>query len=239
MKSSKLVGIHQPNFLPWIGYFNKIIMSDVFILLDDVQYPKTGGVWTNRNLILGHGESKWATIPIYRRFSGTKNINEIRFAQDTNWKESYLKQIRTHYLKSRYFPQIYDYLFESFKYETQFLSDLNIHLIKSILQLLEISDQTLITSSSLVKNGKSNQLLCSLIKSVEGDSYLCGSGSTDYLDTEIFKLNHIEIVYQNFKVIEYPQVENEKFIAGLSIVDALMNCGLNKTKQLVYGINNV
>ena len=214
-------------------------MSDVFILLDDVQYPKTGGVWTNRNLILGNGESKWATIPIYRGFSGTKNINEIRFAQNTNWKESYLEQIRTCYLKSRYFSQIYDYLLESFKYETEFLSDLNIHLIKSILRLLEISDQTLITSSSLVKNGKSNHLLCSLIKSVEGDSYLCGAGSSDYLDTEIFKFNLIDIVYQNYTAIEYPQVENKKFVAGLSIVDALMNCGLNKTKQLVYGVNNV
>ena len=214
-------------------------MSDVFILLDDVQYPKTGGVWTNRNLILGSGESKWATIPINRGFSGTKNINEIRFAQNTNWKTSYLEHIRTCYLKSKYFSQIYDYLLESFKYETQFLSDLNIHLIKSILRLLEISDQTLITSSSLVKNGKSNHLLCSLIKSVDGDSYLCGAGSSDYLDTEIFKFNHIEIVYQNYTAIEYPQVENEKFVAGLSIVDALMNCGLNKTKQLVYGVNNV
>lgn len=214
-------------------------MSDVFILLDDVQFPKTGGVWTNRNLILGNGESKWVTIPINRGFSGTKNINEIRFAQNANWKTSYLEHIRTCYLKSRYFSQIYDYLVESFKYETQFLSDLNIYLIKSILRLLEISDQTLITSSSLVKNGKSNHLLCSLIKSVNGDSYLCGAGSSEYLDAKIFESNSIEIIYQNYKAIEYPQVDTNKFFAGLSIIDALMNCGINKTRDLVFGAENV
>lgn len=214
-------------------------MSDVFILLDDVQFPKTGGVWTNRNLILGNGESKWVTIPINRGFSGTKNINEIRFAQNANWKTSYLEHIRTCYLKSRYFSQIYDYLVESFKYETQFLSDLNIYLIKSILRLLEISDQTLITSSSLVKNGKSNHLLCSLIKSVNGDSYLCGAGSSEYLDAKIFESNSIEIIYQNYKAIEYPQVDTNKFFAGLSIIDALMNCGINKTRNLVFGAENV
>jgi hypothetical protein len=239
VKTAKTVGIHQPNFLPWIGYFNKIIMSDVFILLDDVQYPKTGGVWTNRSLILNNGESKWATIPINRNFSGTKNINEIRFAQNNNWKESYLKQIRKSYLKSRCFSQIYDFLLESFKYETELLSSFNIHLIASILRLLEISDQTLITSSSLVKNGKSNHLLCSLVKSVDGNTYLCGAGSSEYLDTKIFELNRINIVYQNYNAIAYPQIENEKFVAGLSIIDALMHCGLNKTRQLVYGVNNV
>ena len=119
------------------------------------------------------------------------------------------------------------------------MSELNIHLIKSVLRILRISDHTLLTSSSLKKNGKSNHLLCSLIKSVDGDSYLCGAGSSEYLDTEIFKNNNIGIVYQNYNDIEYPQINTIKFFAGLSIIDALMNCGASKTRELVYGVKNV
>lgn len=241
MSRKKLVGIHQPNFLPWIGYFNKIYRSDVFILLDDVQYPKSGGssVWTNRNLILKNGNSSWATIPIFRGFSGLKNINEIRFAKNINWKQSYLDLIRSCYAKSRYFSYTYEFLKDSLNYDTEFLCELNIHLIKSVLRELGISKKSLFTSSSLIKNGKSNDLLCSLIKSVNGDSYICGAGSFGYLDPKIFQDHNIELIYQNYTELKYQQLDHKDFKSGLSIVDALMNCGVKKTKQLVIGELNV
>jgi hypothetical protein len=235
------VGIHQPNFLPWIGFFNKIVMADIFILLDDVQFPKGGGSgnWTNRHLIIYNGKERWATVPVSRNFSGLKNINEIRFAQGNNWKRSYLELINNSYSKAKYFPEIFNFLEFSLAHETEFLSELNIHLIHSVLQVLQISNKTLIKSSDLGKKGKSNDLLCSLVQTVGSDSYLCGGGASGYLNADVFEERKIKIIYQNYRPIEYPQLYGSKFVGGLSIVDAMMNCGLIRTRELVFGVENV
>jgi hypothetical protein len=241
VKSSKLVGIHQPNFLPWIGFFNKLVMADIFILLDDVQFPKGGGSgnWTNRHLILYNGKERWATVPVSRNFSGLKNINEIRFAQGNNWKRSYLEIINNSYSKAKYFSEIFHFLELSLNYETEFLSELNIHLIHSVLQVLQISNKTLIKSSDLGKKGKSNDLLCSLVQTVGSDSYLCGAGASGYFDVDVFEEKNIKVIYQNYKPIIYPQLNRMEFTGRLSIVDAMMNCGLVKTQELVLGESNV
>lgn len=238
MTDSKLTAIHQPNFLPWIGFFNKIEMADVFILLDDVQYPKGvgSGNWTNRNLILENGKKKWATVPIDRTYRGFRNINETKFAQGINWKSSYLAQIKNSYSRAKHFTETFNFLELSLDYETEFLSELNIHLIYSILHKLKISDKKLIKSSDLGIKGKSNDLLCSIVRAVGSESYLCGRGASRYLDKDIFKDNKIEIIYQNYKPIHYTQLNAVNFTDGLSIVDAMMNCGFIKTRELVIGV---
>jgi hypothetical protein len=208
-------------------------------LLDDVQYPKSGGVWTNRHLILENASSKWITVPIFRSFSGTKKINEIVFADKLVWRKNYLNQIKNCYSKTAYFSQIYDFLEKSLAYETDFLSELNTHLIHSVLQILEIPEPILLKSSELNKEGKSNNLLCSLVQSVGGNSYLCGGGSTGYLDSNVFEDNDIKLVFQNYQPIEYSQINSSVFIPGQSIIDAMMNCGLNRTRELVFGVGNV
>jgi len=239
--SSNLSAIHQPNFLPWIGFFNKIVMADIFILLDDVQFPKGGGSgnWTNRHLLLNHGKERWATVPVSRNFSGFKNVNEIRIAQRNNWKRSYLNVIRNAYSEAKYFPEIFDFLEFSLAFETDLLSELNLHLIHSVLQVLQISNKRLVKSSDLGKKGNSSDLLCSLVQAVGSDSYLCGGGATGYLNINVFEERKIKIIYQNYKPIIYPQLYGTKFKEGLSIVDAMMNCGLTRTRELVFGEDNV
>ena len=75
-----LVAIHQPNFFPWLGYFDKIRRADFFILLDDVQYPKTGaGSWSNRVKVMINGEGRWLTAPVDRSFHGTRKTGAPRF----------------------------------------------------------------------------------------------------------------------------------------------------------------
>ncbi len=237
----KTTAIHQPNFLPWIGFFNKIISADTFILLDNVQYPKSGGAgnWTNRHLILHNGKERWATVPISRNFSGTKTINEIKIAQNTYWKEDYLKKINYSYSNSKFFPDTYQFLKDSFSYETQFLCEFNIHLIRAVLKVLELPDNKLVKSSDFQITGKSNNLLCSLTKAVGADTYICGSGAESYMDKTVFELNNISIVYQNYIASHYQQIGTTKFISGLSIIDAMMNCGFKETKKLVFGVDYV
>lgn len=231
----KIVAIHQPNFLPWLGFFNKIIQSDTFILFDDVQFPKTGGVWTNRHYFLDNGIKKWHTVSISRNFSGSKKINEIKLAPDINWREQYLKKITHSYSNAKYFSETYQFLQQSLDYETEFLCDLNIHLIYAVLSALDISNTSLVKSSSLLKSGSSNELLCSLAKAVGADFYLCGGGAEGYMDNSVFLANKVNILYQNYNAPSYSQINTKEFVPGLSIIDAMMNCGFKKTKKLVRG----
>jgi len=98
LKTNHTVAIHQPNFFPWLGYFDKIIRSNVFVFLDEVQFPKKGGSWSNRVKMLIAGEAKWVTASIERNYSGLRNINEMNFQAD-NWRVKMLKSLRTNYNK--------------------------------------------------------------------------------------------------------------------------------------------
>ena len=239
MDENKIVGIHQPNFLPWVGYFNKIASSDIFIFLDDVQYPKSGRTWVNRNWILNNGSRKWHTVSVSRNFSEVKNINEIKFTKDIDWRVKYLKDITNCYSKTKHFSEVYDFLKSSISYETEFLSELNIHLIESVLKILDIQSTKIVKSSELNKSGKSNDLLCSLVKAVKAKNYLCGGGAESYMDESVFRVNKINIVYQNYIALNYPQFNCTEFISGLSIIDAMMNCGFKESKNLVLGTYSV
>jgi hypothetical protein len=99
----KIISIHQPNFFPWLGYFDKIAKADVFIFLDDVQFPKTGGVWTNRVKFIVSGEPNWITAPIDRNYSGTRNINEMQFLPNNSWRDKTRKSIENSYRKHPYY----------------------------------------------------------------------------------------------------------------------------------------
>jgi hypothetical protein len=239
MTTIKIVAIHQPNFLPWLGFFNKIIQSDTFILFDDVQFPKTGGVWTNRHYFLDNGIKKLHTVAISRNFSGLKKINEIKLAPEINWRDQYLNKITHSYSKAKYFSETYQFLQQSLDYKTEFLCDLNIHLIYAVLRALDIPNTSLVKSSSLLKSGSSNDLLCSLTKAVGANTYLSGRGADGYIDESVFTSNKINIIYQNYNLVNYSQVNSNEFVPGLTVIDAMMNCGFTKTQKLVLGKNSV
>ena len=102
----RVVAIHQPNFFPWLGYFDKIRRSDVFVFLDDVQYQKTGGTWSNRVRILTNGEGRWLTAPIDRSFHGTRRVNEVRFLSGDNWRDMVLEKLHAYYSRAKYFRTV-------------------------------------------------------------------------------------------------------------------------------------
>ena len=103
-----ICAIHQPNFSPWLGYFDKIKRCDKFVVLDDVQYQKKGGTWSNRVAINIHGQSKWITAPINRP-SGLWNINETTF-QSNNWRDKIIKTLQANYSKAPFFKENRDFI---------------------------------------------------------------------------------------------------------------------------------
>ena len=228
------VAIHQPNFFPWLGYFHKIAKSDTFIFFDNVQFPKKGGVWTNRVKLLLAAEARWLTAPINRSFHGTKNINQIYFKKDDLWRMRFQKSLDLNYRNHPFFEEIIALIRPLIKYDDDNISNYNIHNISVLAGHLGIDCSKCKKSSELPSKGASNDLLCSLTKSVNGTIYLYGGGAQGYQDSTIFQNAGLKLVGQNFKHPVYNQLGSETFISGLSIIDILMNIGIKGTRDLLF-----
>jgi len=221
----KTVAIHQPNFFPWLGYFDKIARSDTFIFLDNVQYPKTGGVWSNRVKMLVAGEARWVTAPIIRTFHGLAEINEIEWADEQPWRVKLIKTLAANYSKARYYREIIVWLEPLILMPEANLARYNIAVIRAIAEKIGLSCEHCITASSLYGHGQASELLIDLTHKVSGDVYLCGGGVAGYQEDQAFISAGLKLRYQSFVHPVYEQFGGGEFVPGLSIVDAMMNIG--------------
>lgn len=221
---TKVVAIHQPNFFPWLGYFDKIVRSDVFIFFDDVQFPKKGGSWSNRVKFLIGSQSKWVTASIERNYSGFRNINEMNFQED-NWRIKMLKTLKTNYSKNPFYAETMEVVEPLILNSEKNVAEYNINTVTTLSNILGLDIAKFKRSSEYNERKHSNKLLCSLTKKVGGDIYMCGGGADGYQDETVFMKEEIELVYQNFQNCTYPQYQKENYTSGLSIIDAAMNVG--------------
>ena len=234
---NKVISIHQPNFFPWLGYFDKIIKSDIFIFLDDVQFPKTGGTWSNRVMILNQGVSQWLTVPIERNYSGTKIVNEIFFSAKENWRDRIVKSIRGAYRKAPFFNEVINDVEILINNPVDNLSDYNKNTILEICRLLKIDISNIKSSSDYPTSTVATERLIELTQGMEGNVYLCGGGASGYQEDEMFLNAGVLLQYQNFQQSEYKQLNNDDFIGGLSIIDAAMNIGWNGVYDFLMKTN--
>jgi hypothetical protein len=228
-----IAAIHQPSFFPWLGFFNKIVRSDVFVVLDNVQFPKTGGYWANRVKFVISGKGEWITMPINRNYSGTKNINEIEIDNTRNWNEKALKSIEVNYKKAPYFDEMFPIAKKLLSEPGNNLLEFNLLIINTICGLLGIDTSHFRIASQIETDGAATDLLISIVKQTGCNVYMCGGGATKYQEDEKFSVNGIKLIYQNFKHPVYTQFNTNEFIPGLSVIDALMNCGVEETKKLI------
>lgn len=233
MKPKPLIAIHQPNFFPWIGYFNKIVLSDVFVLLDDVQFQKTGGTWTNRVKLNIQGDAKWITVPIVRSYHGTKSINEIEINNQTPWREKIISTLQMNYSRAPFYDEVVPFISDLLNNPTSRLAEYNIFAIMTIAKKLELNVSSFVRSSTLNTIGNATDLLISITKSLDGNGYLTGSGAGGYQNDEQFRDADIDLIYQNFKHPIYPQSKTSEFVSGLSIIDVLLNCGFSQTQAII------
>ena len=213
------VGIHQPNYLPWLGYFYKMSISNVFIFLDDADFPKGG--YVNRNKICINGEASWLTVP-----SGGKYKTPIVdvYPAVGDWVSKHLRTLEVVYGRSPFFADYYpDIAAILSKNCSMNFADLNISLIKYISAQLEI-DCILLRSSEMDVAGLSDVRLASLVAKVGGTTYISGAGGANYQSDAIYEQHDIDLVYSNFSPSPYLQ-NSSSFIAGLGVLDALFNIG--------------
>lgn len=228
----KIVSIHQPNFFPWLGYFDKIERADIFILLDNVQFPKTGGTWTNRVKIAINGNPAWITLPVTRNYSGTRLISQMQINESTDWRNKLLKTLQTNYGKAPYFRQTLPVIEPLIMNPTESVADYNITVIRSLCPLLGINPEKLVTGSALKVEGAATDLLINITHAVEGAAYMCGGGAGGYQEDVKFRQAGIELIYQNYSHPVYSQYGDKDFTTGLSILDVMMNIGQSHTREL-------
>ncbi|CCJ47461.1 MULTISPECIES: WbqC family protein [Bordetella] len=232
--NARVCAIHQPNFFPWLGYFDKIVRADVFVLLDDVQYQKTGGNWTNRVQMMIGPASKWVTAPVDRSYSGVRRIREIRFSPvEKDWREKMCRTIVSAYGRAPHFREIFPLIESLVMYRHDFLAEYNINAIKSLCRELGIPEHKLVNSSVFDLASVSTDLLVDLTRAVGAGVYLCGGGAASYQEDHKFADSGIALEYQNFRHPVYPQHGRIEFTPGMSMLDALMETGMAGTRTLL------
>lgn len=178
-------------------------------------------------------ESAWVTMPVVRSYHGLRNIHEIQINESTPWREKLLKTVRTNYSRAPFFADIFSWLTKVVKNPTKSLVEYNTAAIQAIAATLDLDRSKLVLGSELDVEGKATDLLISMVNATDGSVYLSGGGAGGYQEDEKFAKAGIELIYQNFRHPTYPQCNTSHFISGLSIIDALMNCGFEQTKKLV------
>jgi len=214
----KIVAVHQPNYMPWLGYFDKMLACDDFIFLDDALTSNNSFI--NRNRIKQHGGELWLTIPCRQHLSDP--INQVTYA-DAKWPKKHLKTIQQYYGKAKYFKDYFPTLEAILTAPPAKLAELNIKLIRQFADWLGIRCATHL-SSDLRPEGTSDDRLVSLVQLLRGHVYLSGKGGANYQSEEKYRQAGIRLVYQSFRPPTYPQLGGE-FVLGLSVLDLLFNCG--------------
>jgi WbqC-like protein family len=231
----RLVAIHQPNFFPWLGYFDKIRQADIFVFLDDVQYQKTGGTWTNRVQLLkaDADEPCWLTAPIDRAFHGTRQVDQIAFASNEDWRSNALRRIAACYRRAPFYDETITLIEPLIRARSDLIAAFNIEAIKQLLSALDLGGKTLLSSAAIPTQSSSTQRLIDITRAVGGTHYLAGGGAAGYQDDDLFSRSGLELVRQGFAHPRYPQAGRTQFTPGLSIIDVLMHCGINGTSAIL------
>ena len=214
-----IVSIHQPNFLPWLGFLDKVDRSDVFILLDNVQFEKNE--WQNRNWIKGANGPQWLTVPVRHRFPQT--IAETQINNTIDWRRKHWNAIMSNYGKTPHF-QRYKTVFEAaYQRSWERLVDLNTHLLHIVFEALGLGQRICLASEFPVQTASSERL-AELCEAVGADEYIAGGGGHEYLDTGPFEVRQIRVAFQSYQHPVYPQMFGA-FEPHLSVLDLLFNCG--------------
>ncbi len=231
---SKIVTIHQPDFMPWLGLFDKINNADTFIVLDHVtNNPKSAEFWCRRVRMLIGGKEHWMSINLKRDEKDVFiPINKMEIGMDAHAIKKFKQSVEFNYKKAPFFSEIF-YLIENYLSEPlKDLCEKNTNFIKEVMNKLEIKTEVLF-SSQMQPQYASNQMLIDLLKKVDASVYLCGSGAAGYQKDELFLEQGIEVKYNSFVPQAYKQFNSPDFKKGLSIVDVLMNLGFKGTKDLL------
>lgn len=229
---NKTVVIHQPDFLPYLGFFHRFLLADMWVVFDDVQFVASSRSWHNRDKIKTSQGERWITVGV-KKVPRETMINEVYLADD-GWEERSVNLLNENYRKAPFFNEIFLPIEKLYSHDCEKLVDFNMRSIEMLMNMFDIKIET-VFASSLNAAGKKTERLVALCKKVGATSYLTGTGSRDYLEEPLFEAERIKVVWQDFKHPVYPQLHGE-FMPYLSSIDLLFNCGIEKSREILRSL---
>ncbi|MBI4845541.1 MAG: WbqC family protein [Candidatus Omnitrophica bacterium] len=233
-----IISVHQPQYLAWLGYFDKINKSNCFVFLDTVQYKTRE--FQNRNKIRTKDSWIWLTVPVKTKGCSRQSIAQVLIDNEVDWAEEHKKSICSWYSHAPYFKRYFPFFESVYGKKWEMLCELNIHIIKYVLEELEIATP-LYFESQIHTEHKSTRRIIEICQKLNADSYLSGAGGKNYLEEEEFEKAGIKLVYQNYEHPEYSQqflTQKHPFEPYMSIVDLLFNEG-PKSKDVIRETRNL
>lgn len=226
----KTVVIHQPDFVPYLGFFHRFLIADQFIVLDHVQFVNSSRGWTHRDKIKTPAGEKWLSLSVTKAPRDTP-INQIELSSSVDWITNNLNLIKQNYRAAPFFDEIFPSIVAFYDNPPRLMADFNLRSIELLMDMLDLR-LPWIRSSDLQPVGSSNELLIDLLGKVGATHYLSGSGARDYMQPEKFAQAGIEVVWQQFSHPTYPQ-QFGTFIPYLSSLDMLFNCGITASRKIL------
>lgn len=216
------VAIHQPNFLPWVGYFDKVARVDTFVLFDDVQLPQ-GKSFCSRVKIKGCNGPQWLTVPI-KKASGAL-IRDVEVVQN-GWPRKHVRTIEQVYGKAPHFEEFWPQIREAISEDWALLADMNCAIIETISRLGGIETTFVRSSSFGLGSVSADERILAILKWTNAAVYVSGegAGSKRYVQSEEMESEGIRLVWQDFQHPVYLQLA-DPFDSHMSVLDALFMTG--------------
>ena len=220
-----ILSIHQPDFLPWLGFFNKVRLSDLLVIGDHVQYRNKG--YQNRNRIKTPKGAHWLTVPIVHDWGQAINTVKINQTEQNGvpWEELHLRTLQVNYGKAPFYDK-YIGIFENiYKRKIPLLAENNLELLKAIFGILGI-DVPIKRTSEMTLNNSKTELILEICETVGADAYLSGIGGAQYMDENLFEKNGIKLLFNNYEHPVYTQQFMKLgFLPNMSVIDMIFNQG--------------
>jgi hypothetical protein len=222
---------HAPSYLPWLGQFEKIARSDLYVLHDTAQYEKKG--FMNRNRIKTPQGAMWLTVPVDLDGYLEKELRAIEVQERLGWRERHWRSICYNYGRAPYFDLYAERLEALYARPWRTLVEVNVALLRWVMAELGIATPLLLTSELPGLEGAKSDFVLSVCRRLGADAYYCGLQGREYLREEDFRAHGIAVVYQRWRHPVYPQ-RFGAFRANLAAVDLLFNCG-PKSREILLG----
>jgi len=213
---------HQPSYLPWLGLFSKINSSDTFVYLDTVQYSKWD--WSSRNKIRNQKSWMWLTVPVLTQGKNNQLFTEVKIDNKYRWARKHWTSISMNYARAPFFSLYENFFNDVYTTEWNYLSELNEHITKFLIESLGIKTKFVKASTSLQLEGHKSALVLDMCMKMNAKTIIFGGEGKNYAEVEDFESAGIKPIFQEYEHPVYPQIHGE-FIPNMSVIDLLFNCG--------------
>ena len=229
--AARWVCIHQPCYLPWLGLFHKLAVSDVYVVLDHVQTSHRS--WINRVYIRSRQGPLLLSVPVHFSVASGTPVGELRIDHTKNWRTKHRRAILQEYSRAPHLDVISPLVEAVLGHEHEKMIDLNMAFMTRVMELLGIEVDTRWSSALPLSGAKGTDMLVEIVRAAGGTGYISGLGSSGYLEPDRFAAAGQDLAFQSYATPEYPQLGSGPFLPQVSIIDALANLGVDGTRALL------